>query len=126
MRVETEDAGTFRFPAGNLLIFLYNPFGREVINLVLAAMETALAVEENRSIFVIYYNPVYGECFDRSPKLSRYFASTLPYAAEERGFGPDDADPVVIWQSGSAKPLDGADARIVTTKPDARVALEPS
>jgi len=123
VRIEIGDASAFPFPAGNLVVFLYNPFGEEVIARVVAGIETALAAG-NRSLFVVYYNPVYGACFDASRALTRYFAATLPYSEEERGYGPDLEDPVVIWQAGSTvPPRPGADARIEITTPGFRAEL---
>ena len=67
-----------------------------------------------------------GACFDGSPELQRYYARTLAYAPDERGFGPDDADPVVIWQGGSSLPAKpGADAAIRVTNPGFRCELTP-
>jgi SAM-dependent methyltransferase len=114
--IVTGDASAFPFPAGNIVLFLYNPFGEEVIAKVVAGIEAALAAE-NRALFVVYYNPVYGHCFDATPALARYFAASLPYAEEEVGFGPDTEDPVVIWQAGQiARPHPGANRAIVVTK----------
>ena len=124
VRVEVGDAGTFPFPAGNLVVYLYNPFGEEVILKVVAGIEAALAAEQ-RSLFVVYYNSVHGACFDASRSLTRYFAATLPYAEEERGYGPDAEDMVVIWQGGSATPArPGADAPIEVTNPSTRAGLK--
>jgi predicted RNA methylase len=123
IRIETGDAALFPLPAGSLVVFLYNPFGNEVMKRVVANIEAALSAEA-RSVFVVYYNPVYGACFDASTLLQRYYARTIPYAADEIGFGPDAADPVVIWQGGSslaAKP--GAEATIAITNPGFRSEL---
>jgi SAM-dependent methyltransferase len=124
MAIEVGDAAAFNFPAGHLCVFLYNPFGAEVMNRVVANLEHAIQTDA-RSVFVIYYNPVHGACWDASPVFSRYFAATLPYAAEEIGFGPDDADPVVIWQAGASplSPRPGADAHIRVTREDYRCEL---
>jgi SAM-dependent methyltransferase len=123
IRIEVGDASTFSFPSGNLVVFLYNPFGEEVITKVVAGIETALAAK-NRNLFIVYYNPIYGACFDASRALTRYFAATLPYSEEERGFGPDAEDPVVIWQTGAAaSPRPGADALIEITNPGTRAEL---
>jgi SAM-dependent methyltransferase len=123
LRIEVGDASIFPLPAGDLVVFLYNPFGAEVVLKMVANIEAGLAGGK-RSLYVVYYNPVHGRCFDASPKLSRYFAVTLPYAPEERGYGPDEADTVVIWQGGSAvPPLAGADAKIILTKPGIRADL---
>jgi hypothetical protein len=106
------------------VLFLYNPFGEEVIGKVIANIEEALVID-NRSFYVIYYNPVHGRCFDASRRFSRYFAATLAYSNEEIGYGPDETDSVVIWQAGSTlPPIDGATARIHITKPGIRAELE--
>lgn len=67
-----------------------------------AASVAAAAAAESRSIYVVYYNPVDGHCFDASPNLVRRFGRTLEYAAEELGCGPDTDDAVAIWQGGGA------------------------
>ncbi len=123
IRVEVGDAGTFPLPAGNLTLYLYNPFGEEIILKVLARIEAALAAE-NRSLYVIYYNPVYGARFDASPALTRYYAATLPYSSEELGYGPDTEDTIVIWQGGRiSPPCPGADTPIEIIIPGARAGL---
>ena len=123
VRVEVGDASLFPFPEGDLVVFLYNPFGAEVIQKVIARLEAACSGNARR-LFVVYYNPVFGALFDASPVLRRHFAGTLPYAAEELGFGPDEADPVVIWQAGSElPPVPGAETSIVVTKASMRAEL---
>ena len=49
IRIETGDASTFTYPAGNLVVFLYNPFGEEIIAKVVAGIEAALAAEKTDS-----------------------------------------------------------------------------
>ena len=110
LRVETADAAAFVFPPGDLVVFLYNPFGPELIQRVVDNIEKTLAGGP-RQLFVVYYNPVHSHCFDASPRLKRCFAATFPYATDEIGFGPDDTDAVVIWQAGDTYPVKpGADA----------------
>jgi hypothetical protein len=78
-----------------------------------------------RIIYVVYYNPVAAECFDAAPLLSRWFARMLPYAADELGYGPDEEDPVIIWQGGAAiPPAQPANAKVVRSKSGLRVVLE--
>jgi predicted RNA methylase len=118
------DASQFALPAGNLVLFLYNPFGDEVITKIAAAVNAALTAAD-RTVYVIYYNPVVGHRFDASPLLRRHFAGTLPYAAEELGYGPDTEDPIVVWQGGiPLGPVDArANARIEIIDPSNRVKL---
>lgn len=113
IRVVIGDASRFPLPAGDLVLFLYNPFGSELIARVAQAVDVALSTA-GRTVFVVYYNPVAGHCFDASTLLRRYFAGTLAYAADELGYGPDSEDPVVIWHGGlGAGPTDArANARI--------------
>ena len=125
--ITTGDASRFALPPGNLVVFLYNPFGDEVIGKVVEAVETAIAASPC-TVFVVYYNPVFGHRFDASRSLSRYFAKTIPYAASELGYGPDSDDPVVIWQGGvkSAPTYPNADLRIDVINPPHRVQLVPA
>jgi hypothetical protein len=118
VRVEVGDASTYPFPPGNLVIFLFNPFAEGVIRKVIGGIEAALAAEK-RSVYVVYYNPVYGACFDQSQALTRYFAATIPYSDEELGYGCTRADPVVVWQGGSSitAPIPGANAHIEIATP---------
>jgi SAM-dependent methyltransferase len=124
VRVSVGDASTYPLPAGDLVIFLYNPFSATLVANVVAGIEAALA-NEDRSIYVIYYNPIAGHCFDASSQLHRCFAKMLPYADQELGYGPDAEDPVVIWQGGTASiPMDvTANAKIVVNHA-ARVIIE--
>ncbi|MEN9521377.1 MAG: hypothetical protein RLZZ381_3965, partial [Cyanobacteriota bacterium] len=122
--IQVADASSFPLPAGNLVIFLYHPFGAELVAKVVAGIEAALAAED-RSIYIVYYNPVAGHCFDASPLLQRYFAGMIPYGTEEIGYGPDETDPLVIWQGGTATspPIASANAQIVVGKNGGRVTL---
>jgi len=123
IRVEVGDATAFPVPAGNVVLFLYHPFGREQVQKVVRAAEAALAAER-RAIYIVYYNPVNGACFDDSRPFTRRFARMLPYGREERGYGPDISDAVVIWQGGDLRPPPaGAHARIIVTNPGSRAEL---
>jgi hypothetical protein len=106
---------------------LYNPFGDEAIVKVVEAVHAALT-DAQRTIYVVYYNPVAGHRLDASPQLRRHFAATLSYAADELGYGPDTEDPVVVWQGGVAlAPIDSrANARIEIVDARYRVKLAPS
>jgi SAM-dependent methyltransferase len=99
VRIVVADATTFPLPAGDLVLFLYNPFAAEVVAKVVAGIESAI-VAEARSIYIIYYNPTARQCFDASPLLCRIFAQRLPYSPDELGYGPDKDDLVVIWKGG--------------------------
>ncbi len=124
IRIDLADASMYPFPAGDLVVFLYNPFGEEVIAKVLVAIESALAAER-RSIFVVYYNPALGAVFDASRRLTRYFAARLPFAPHECGYSPDADDSVVIWHGGVTVPARaGADAQIHIVTPGMRAEVD--
>ena len=95
--VEERDASTFRFPPGNIVLYIYNPFGEEVLLKVVAALEKAIAAER-RDIFVIYMHPVLTDCLDASPVLGRYFETTAVFAPEEVGYGHISEGRFVIWR----------------------------
>ena len=127
IKVVLGDAARFQLPAGNLVLFLYNPFDDETIGDVVDTVNAALT-NAPRTIYVVYYNPVAGHRLDASPLLRRYFAATLPYATDELGYGPDTEDPIVIWEGGIARHSTGggANARIEVVDPQYRVKLVPS
>lgn len=93
-----------------LVIFLFNPFPREVGEQFVRALERRLAGGRTQ-LFVALYNPVWADVLDRSPALSRYSAELYAYDRSEIGFGPDLADTLIVWQSTPAafEPLPGAD-----------------
>ena len=127
IKIVLGDAARFQLPAGNLVLFLYNPFDDAAIGDLVDTVNAALTTAP-RTIYVVYYNPVVGHRFDASPTLQRYFAATLPYAINELGYGPDAEDPIVIWQGGIARDSIGgaADARIEVIDPQYRAKLAPS
>jgi SAM-dependent methyltransferase len=118
------DASAFPMPAGDVVLFMYHPFGAELVAKVVAGVEAALATE-SRAIYVVYYNPVAGHCLDASPVLRRRFARLLPYAEQELGYGPDVDDAVIIWEGGTdlSSPVPDAGARIVVGKDGHRATL---
>jgi SAM-dependent methyltransferase len=117
IRVEIGDATVYPLPAGDVVLFIYNSFDRELMLKVAENVEAALTADRQRSIFVVFCNPVSGDCFDALPLLTRRFAQTLPYTPEEQNYAEDAEDAVIIWQGGNAAPPIGrADARIVIVK----------
>ena len=117
VRVVCGDAAMYPLPAGDVILFLYNPFEEILIRKVVARVEEALAAERRR-IFILYFNPLFGACFDASQALARRLAEMVPYAKGELGFGPGAEDAVVIWQGGDVPPMNTkADAKIVRTGP---------
>ena len=116
--VVNANALDYALPEGNLLIFLYNPFGEDVITRFLTNIETAL-LKRDSSIWVVYTNPVWDHIFDTSSMLSRIYAEYVPCDPGEIGFGLDSSEVVIIWQdakSASVNVPKGVDRGIVVTK----------
>ena len=59
------DAAEYRFPEGPLVVFLYNPFSAEVLQLVVDRLREALQ-EQPRPVTVIYHNPRHSEVIENS------------------------------------------------------------
>ncbi|WP_321910691.1 MULTISPECIES: class I SAM-dependent methyltransferase [unclassified Paraburkholderia] len=105
-------------PSGKVVVFLFNPFGPELMASLLEKLEAGLSSGAIQHLFIVYDNPVCSEIFDRSQLLQRWFAGVFPYDHGEVGFGPEDHENVVVWQSVSgARAAIFADRnRRITTK----------
>ncbi len=64
MRIVRSDASAFRFPAGDLVMYLYNPFGEASV----ARFAERLATEARGRAFVLYHTPVHRTIFDDDPR----------------------------------------------------------
>jgi hypothetical protein len=62
------DATGFRFPDGNLVFFLYNPFGREVLTRFIEKMKLELRGND-RHIYFIYHNAVFIDVIEKDPSF---------------------------------------------------------
>ena len=113
-------------PSGKAVVFLYNPFGAELMRSLLEKLEAELASGAIQHLYIVYDNPVCGEVFDNSRYLTRWFAGEFTYDHEELGFGPEDKESVVIWQSvRGARPDAFPDRnRRITTKDLLSASLE--
>lgn len=65
------DAGAFELPAGDLLIYLFNPFKAAIMERVLANLERALQADGGRDVLVVYQNPTQRMLLDEAPFLER-------------------------------------------------------
>jgi predicted RNA methylase len=57
--IQVGDASTFQFPSGNIAVYIYNPFGPEILTKVLAVLEAAM-VAERREVYLVYMYPSLG------------------------------------------------------------------
>jgi SAM-dependent methyltransferase len=129
INIYTQNILDYELPKGKLVVYMYHSFGLPVLTEILKRLETSLAAAHNTHIFVIYYNPVFSTGLDESPAFSRWFAKTLDYDRSELGFGPDQADTVVIWQAkreAVASPHADREARVVEIYPGWKVGLAAS
>jgi hypothetical protein len=60
LRIVHADAASFRFPHGNIVAYLYNPFGEASI----ARLAERLTNEVRGKAFVLYHTPVHRRIFD--------------------------------------------------------------
>lgn len=113
IEIQVADATTVSPPGERVVYFLYNSFGRQLVEALVANVERQLQGPVQHAFFV-FFNPVYGDVLDRSPHFARWDARTIPYADDELGYGPDLEDPIVVWQSTPARypALPGCDRRI--------------
>jgi len=73
-----KDAAQFNFPAGPLLIYLFNPFPESVLRRVLANLRRALD-ENPRTAYIIYYNPQHADILAEAGYLQK-IAGTHQYS----------------------------------------------
>jgi SAM-dependent methyltransferase len=68
-----EDARNFTLPPGPLLIFLYNPFGEEIVEEVILQM-----LRHEQLVDVLYIFPIFGWLFERYPAFRRSWMKLIP------------------------------------------------
>jgi SAM-dependent methyltransferase len=126
IRAVTANVADLAVPSGKVVVFMYNPFGPDLMASLLSKLEEGLSSGAIEHLFVVYDIPVCGEVFDGSKYLKRWFARTLAYDHHELGFGPEVQEGVVIWQSlRGARPDAFADRdRPITTKDNLSAAIE--
>ena len=113
------------FPTDRWWCSCSTPSARRPTRRLVAHVEADLA-REDRDLYLVAYNPAWGEVLDASPRLRRWYADLIPYAESELGFGTDTSDTVVIWRNASRDdpaPSPGADRELVVTIPGWRATL---
>lgn len=122
--IRTGDASAPDLPDSDLVVFMYHPFGRPLVERLCGRLVDGLAA--GRSICVIYENPVHGDVFDAAPAFHRWRAEMRACTADEAPFTFDPDDATVIWRSSPDPIAAGAAARpIIVVKPEWRVVLGP-
>jgi SAM-dependent methyltransferase len=124
IEIRTGDASAPDLPDGDLVVFMYHPFGRPLVERLCRLLVDSLA--SGRSISVIYENPVHSDIFDVQPAFHRWRAEMRECTAEEAPFAFDSEDATVIWRSVADAPAARVAARpIIVVKPEWRVILGP-
>ena len=124
--IHAGNALDFSLPPRKSVIYTYHALGRELLKRFVAKLESALDAPDAPEMFFVYCNPVFGEVLDASPALNRWYADVIPYDPSEIGFGPDESDTVVIWQSARharPSPHSRTGRKIVIVKPNMRAGL---
>jgi SAM-dependent methyltransferase len=116
--VEGSALDVHNLPSGDLVVYLYTPFGENSTEQLRKNIEYLLS-QEPRTVYVVSCNPIWAESFDRSPMLKRIYAETIPCYSSEIGYGPDSSTVVIIWQDRNHAPAEvpaKANRPIVLTK----------
>jgi len=62
-RIVCKDAASFKFPAGNLIVYLYNPFGETTLR----KLVDRIAQECAGAVAIMYHTPVHRAVLDEHP-----------------------------------------------------------
>ena len=76
------DAAAVDLPATPLMIYLYHPFARPVLEAFLGNLERSLR-EHPREAWILYFNPVLEEVVGRHPGFKREFSSNFNMVTED-------------------------------------------
>jgi SAM-dependent methyltransferase len=77
------DAAEFVYPAGPLVLFLYQPFLAPVLKRCVRNLAKSLAAER-REVYVVYVNPVFEREMKNVPGLERRWERMFAYSDEDR------------------------------------------
>ncbi len=65
------DALEHQYPDTDLVVYMFNPFGRTVLQQLLEKLQASLE-ERHRNVVVIYCNAVHSDCFEESPSWTPF------------------------------------------------------
>jgi SAM-dependent methyltransferase len=105
LRAVQGDATDFTFPAGPLVVYLWNPFEAEVFTRVLANLEAALA-QEPRETFIVYVQPDLESLLQASPCWRKVWRDEIPLSDEDYAAHafPPRVEACCVYRSVLAKP----------------------
>lgn len=64
------DAASYRFPTEDTVLFLYNPFGKDVLKRMLDNLRSVLE-QNDHELYIVYSNPIFSQILDQSGFLER-------------------------------------------------------
>lgn len=99
MQAFTENMLEMELHWPKLVIFLFNPFGQELMTALLGKIEGALGDHSVEQLYIVYLNPACSHVFDASALLVRHSSASFPYAADEIGYGTEEQQDVIIWKN---------------------------
>jgi hypothetical protein len=70
------DAREYEFPAGNLAIYMFNPFQAQIMRVVLENLRRRFEPQD-AELYLIYFNPVHAPLLDASPFLEKIKTTRL-------------------------------------------------
>jgi hypothetical protein len=76
------DAAEYKFPSENLVVYLYNPFGPEVLRPVLRSLRE---ISTSREVYLLYLNPKNSSCVDEVANEIDQVAGAKVYYFERPG-----------------------------------------
>lgn len=106
IEVVHDDAARFTWPAGPLVLFLYQPFERPVMRAVLQGLVGSVAAAP-RPVVLIYLYPALAKMVDQVAVLERRAEGVRAPTAEERSHsygGRGDTDAFIIWGTREKAP----------------------
>ena len=123
VKIVESDASRPALPSeGKAVVFLYNPFQKEIVARLITHLEEHLRRTGSLcKLWIVYVNPVCFDQFDGCDLLRRYAAERVYYYDDERKCCPfhQTYDSFIIYQSAPFQPpLAGADAAVKITIPN--------
>ncbi|MET0530625.1 MAG: class I SAM-dependent methyltransferase [Microvirga sp.] len=114
IEIINQDARSFHIDDTNLVIFIYNPFGPDLIKIIMMRLESI--IQAGYSVHIIYQNPVYFNILDEFDAFERYFGGQIKCDPAERPQMFDNDDAIVVWRPKSATypANDKFDIRVIT------------
>jgi predicted RNA methylase len=91
------DAESFVYQSADAMVFLYHPFGVNILRSVVESL--ARLVESGNRVVIIYENPVHFDVIDSFTAFSRQYGMQVAWFANEQSHHLDDDESVSVWAS---------------------------